>query len=406
MSLSSQLYVYDIKSNGGQLNPASSGIKGARPFEHVIEFLTSRLPQSLPLLRILQMGPRDEGAFLITTLLPHLTMREPVEEDPEAINPASVWTMAYVNRVNHPGTEMWIFSSLEMWPLLDGYEKAPQKVYVNPWQLFLPFSTEVCQHAKQQLLAICSYIPISSRKSEPSSLKRGELVRFGPYLCVGNVHTRVASLLAQTPVIAKNSPAYGKYLFRTGSDNMAKELNSSTLSATLPPGFKFDTIHRSDYAKVMQENRTIRGASTLDRIRGVGIRRVGSSSTDEPSRLVAFAFAGEDGSIRALHVDEEFRRMGLAKAVVQRIISLGLCDPPRQGPFAASEDIQQEYEGSSPMGFTGVMERNEGSIKTFKAIGAYWAWDVFWLWIDLDEARKSHQCLLDGGNLPSGCSPQ
>lgn len=406
MSLSSQLYVYDIKSDGGQLNPASFGMKGGIPFEHVIEFLTSRLPQSLPLLRILQIGQKDEGAFLITTLLPHLTMREPVEEDPEDVDPASVWTMAYVNRASHPGTEVWIFSCLEMWPLLDGYENVSQKAHVNPWQLSLPFSSEVCRHAKQQLLAIFSCIPISPRESEVSTLKRGELERFGPSLCVGNVHTRVASLLAQTPVIAKNSPVYGKYLFRTGSDNMVKELNSSTLSATLPPGFKFDEIYKSDYAKVMQENRTIRGTSTLDRIRGVGIRRVDSSFTEEPSRLVAFAFAGEDGSIRTLHVDAEFRRMGLAKAVVQRIISLGLCDPPRQGPFAASEDIQQHYEGSSPLGFTGVVESNEGSIKTFKAIGAYWAWDVFWLWIDLDEAKKSHQCLLDGGTVAAGCSQQ
>ncbi|KAJ4263552.1 hypothetical protein NW762_006371 [Fusarium torreyae] len=406
MAFTFQLCVYDVKSDGGHLNPASPGVKGARLFEDIIDFLTSRLPQSLPLLRALQLSPKDEGAILITTLLPPLLTREPVEEDPEDVSPASVWTMAYINRANHPGTEMWVFSSLEMWPLLDGYEKAPQKAYVNPWQLFLPFSTDVCQHAKQQLLEILSYVPILSPKSGVPTLGQGEPEPFGPCLRAGNVHTRVASLLAQTPIISKDSPVYGKYLFRLGDNSTRRELSLGRVSANLPPGFKFEEINKSDYAKVMDANRLIRSASTLDRIKGVGIRWVGSPPTEEPSRLVAFAFAGEDGSIRTLHVDNEFRRMGLAKAVVQRIISLGLCDPPRQGPFAASQDIQRQYEGSSPLGFTGVTERNEGSIKTFEAIGAYWAWDVFWLGLDLEEARKAYQSLLDGDSVPSGCSPQ
>ncbi|CAH0054939.1 unnamed protein product [Clonostachys solani] len=378
------LHIYDIKSDGGHLNRASSGETDAWPFGHVIDFLTSRIPQSLPILRAVQLAPKDEGAFLITTPLPPLSTREPKEEVPEDMGIESVWTMAYVNRANHPGTEMWTFSSLEMWPLIDGYEQASQKPNIEPGKLFVPFPLDVCQFATRQLIAILSEIPTKSRNEEMTLLEQGENP-YSPCIKAGNVHTRVASLLAQTSVILKSSPPYGKYLFRTGTD-----IHDSGEVSDLPPGFRWELIRQSDYAEVMAQNQLIRSTSTLDRLKGVAIKQENASSAEGPSRLVAFGFAGEDGSVRTLHVDPDFRRMGLAKAVVQRIISLGFCSPARTGPFAATGNVQEEHEGSHPLAFCGVLESNEGSIRTFKAIGGTWAWDVFWLWFDLHEAKKAY----------------
>lgn len=383
------LHIYDIKSDGGHLNRASSGATDAWPFEHVIDFLTSRIPQSLPILRAVQLAPKDEGAFLITTPLPPLSIREPKEEPPEDMSTESVWTMAYVNRANHPGTEMWTFSSLEMWPLIDGYEQASQKPHIDPWKLLVPFPFDVCQLAIRQLLAILSGIPTKSRDYETTLLGQGENPN-SPCIKAGNVHTRLASLLAQTSVILKSSPPYGKYLFRTGNDTTTSPHDSGEGSG-LPPGFRWELIKQSDYAEVMAQNQLIRSTSTLDRLKGVAIRQDNAPSVEGRSRLAAFGFAGEDGSVRTLHVDPDFRRMGLAKAVVQRIISLGFCSPPRNGPFAASGKFQEKHEGSHPLAFCGVLESNEGSIRTFKAIGGTWAWDVFWLWLDLHEAKKAYE---------------
>ncbi|VUC27693.1 unnamed protein product [Clonostachys rosea] len=382
------LYIYDIKQDGGHLSRASSGTTDAWSFAHVIDFLTSRIPQSLPILRAVQLAPKDEGAYLITTALPPLSKREPKEEGPKDMGTESVWTMAYVNRANHPGTEMWTFSSLEMWPLLDGYEQTSQKPHVDPGKLSLPFAHDVCQLATRQLIAILSGIPFKACNDGTTLLHQGENPN-SSCIKAGNIHTRIASLLARTSIILKSSPPYGKYLFRTGNDTTASIHDSGEVSG-LPPGFRYELIKQSDYAEVMAQNQLIRSTSTLDRLKGVAIRQENTPNVGGPSRLAAFGFAGEDGSVRTLHVDRDFRRMGLAKAVVQRIIGLGFCSPPTSGSFAASEKVQEEHEGSRPLAFCGVLESNEGSIRTFKAIGGTWAWDVFWLWLDLNEAKKAY----------------
>ncbi|KAK8850913.1 FR47-like protein domain-containing protein [Apiospora arundinis] len=414
------IHVYAVQPNGDFAleSPAPNAGEGTgtgNPYTSVdvITFLTQRLPRSLPVLRLLQLGPRNPGTLVITTPLP---LQGPVEgakgeDGPASVCPEQVWTMLVVDRSSHPATEIWPFSSLEMYHGTAPHEKGPQKAAVLPAALkdSLPFSEEVLRAATAQLLSVASHIPVTWRDttSMQSPAERLANVRHtpgSPYCLFGNTHSTVTALLARadsdsessgsgSPLILNPSVPYGKYVFPVPSPfNKQQEGSSATL---LPEGLVWSTIGPDDYADVMAVNKIIRSPTTLAKLRSAAIREAAPRPDGRPGKAVAFAFAAGDGSVRTLHVDPAYRRRGLAKMVVARLLGMGLFEPPRSGPLATKEeDLLARKEGDHgdiTLAFAGIEESNTGSIRTFQALGGKWLWDVYWIYLDLDRARELAQ---------------
>ncbi|KAK6860706.1 hypothetical protein PG995_004342 [Apiospora arundinis] len=425
------IHVYAVQPNGDFAleSPAPNAGEGTgtgNPYTSVdvITFLTQRLPRSLPVLRLLQLSPRNPGTLVITTPLP---LQGPVEgakgeADPATVRPEHVWTMLVVDRSSHPATEIWPFSSLEMYHGAASHEQGPQKAAVLPASLkdSLPFSEAVLRVATAQLLSVASHIPVTWRDTTgtQSPAERLANVRHtpgSPYCLFGNTHSTVAALLARadsdsessgsgSPLILNPSVPYGKYVFpvpapsnkqQEGSrneeeDNNARQEGSS--ATLLPEGLVWSTIGPDDYADVMAVNKIIRSATTLAKLRSAAIREAAPRPEGKPGKAVAFAFAAGDGSVRTLHVDPAYRRRGLAKMVVARLLGMGLFEPPRSGPLATKEeDLLARKEGDHgdiTLAFAGIEESNTGSIRTFQALGGKWLWDVYWIYLDLDRARE------------------
>lgn len=402
-----QVQVYSVGPNGDFVLespvPGWAKVHGASPYTSadVVSFLTRRLPRSLPVLRLLQLGPRNPGTLVITTPLP---LQRPTEgrgderDDPAAVRPGDVWTILVVDRANHPATEIWPFSSLEMYHGAAPHEKGPQQANVLPETLknSLQFSEEVLNAATSQLMSVTSQIPVTWRdttgaKSPAELLANVRHTPSSPYCLFGNTHSTVAALLARADdssgrLVLDPSVPYGKYVFPVPQTN-----DDSTQQ--LPDGLVWTTIGPDDYADVMAVNKIIRSPTTLAKLQSQAIREAAPRPGGKPGKAVAFVFAAGDGSVRTLHVDPAYRRQGLAKAVVAKILGAGLFEPPQSGPLTARREVLDEMlerddEAGTTLAFAGIEESNTGSIRTFKALGAKWLWDVYWIYLDLDRAKE------------------
>ena len=98
----------------------------------------------------------------------------------------------------------------------------------------------------------------------------------------------------------------------------------------------------------------------------------GADIFDEKSgRPVAWAFVGVDSSLTTLHVEEDFRRRGLAKLLTVRL-------------FETEMDGFWE-EGQRKLAFGYVIVGNEASAGMCKSLGGQSDWECYWLRIDLGQ---------------------
>ncbi|KAH8202704.1 hypothetical protein TruAng_003080 [Truncatella angustata] len=382
-----EIQTYALQPDGHLVLKNSTESSAAYSSADIVAFLTKRLPYSLPILRRLQLGRRGEETLLITTSLP-LNGRVKEANDPKALTPDSLYTMAVIDRAGYPSTEIWPFSSLELYHGTADHEKAPQMPQTDPSSFVLPFSDEVFKAATSQLLAVLSRIPITN----PQQPDLAHFTTPGTFCCLaGNVHTTVAALLAGADLIIRSAhekshhTPYGKYLFPLPPPAPSSS-SSGEGPEPLPQGLEWSTIGPGDFAGVMAANKIVRSAATIAGLHSAAVRdpRAGG-------RAVAFAFASTDGSVRTLHVDPAYRRRGLARAVVLRLLRTGrgsAFGPPAGGPLSVVAAAEGEEGRAGPLAFTGVEGSNVGSIKTFEAVGGRWYWDAYWLWLDLGRVEE------------------
>lgn len=363
----------------------------------LITFLTRLVPYSLPLLRRLQLSPINEESLVVSVGLPLQKLASGTESeriaeqakrdaaDPATIQRDQLWTLALVHRHGHPSTEIWFFSSLELAHGHASHERESQDADMKPEKLSLPFTEAVQKHATLQLATILSHVPITFRQEGVDLFQQCKT--FGsPGSLAGNVHSTVAALLAHAGLILYTSPPYGHYVYPAVVDARGTIPDGSTEG--LPDGLIWSTIQPSDHADVMAVNKIVRSAATIAHLPSAAIRRVQPKVDGSAGKAIAFGFASGDGSLRTLHVDPDFRRKGLAKAVVQRLLNSGVFAPPREGAFSASMEMYKQIEEPQPLAYSSIEKSNVASIKTFEGVGAAWRWDVYWAWLDIDKATR------------------
>lgn len=396
----SVIQAYSIQPDGELVLHNTVGQSGGAPSyssRDIANFLAKRLPYSLPLLRRLQLGLNGGESRLITTLLP-------VDAPAEAshghgsgdIDIDSLWAMAVVDRDSYPSAEVWTLSTLELYHGAAAHEQESLPPSTEPGSLDLPFTGGVCRAATAQLLQILSRVPVTSRRAvgAPADMSESPGAPGSHYCLAGGVHSTTAALLAKAGVVVRSSPPYGRYLFgvppRSGGQAPAAVTAPEGSSAGLPDGLVWSRIGPSDYADVMAVNRVVRSASTIAKLTSVAVRAASPGAGGHQGGAIAFAFASGDGSVRTLHVDPAYRRLGLAKAVVTRLLGIGPFLPPETGPLAADEDTRARMEPTA-LAFTGIESSNIGSIRTFQTLGGKWYWDIYYLWLDLDVVAQQMQ---------------
>ncbi|UNI14256.1 hypothetical protein JDV02_000903 [Purpureocillium takamizusanense] len=345
------------------------------PVKHesdIISFLVKRLPFSLPILRTIQFGAGvRNNTILCTVSLPH-------NGTPDAMKKAAsfgvddVWTIALIDRDNHPGTEIWPFSSLE---LLDGVGSTQDtglpSVPAAPDGTSLPFSSEVLDMATCQLLAILSKVPAATQERSPVQPGKNSVL-------LGNVQTTLAALLSRAGLVMGRNGPYGKYIFSARGNPDAITVAPDGSSHGLPQGLVWSTVQLSDHGDILAEHERM-SVAQLNELPNATIRE--EAGTDQ-GKAVAYAFTGRDGAVSTLYVAPTYRGMGLAGAVVRRLRDKGALEPP-----VSRAQSYGEIAESDLIAMAGVERSNAASIATFRRLGAQWRWDVYWLWVNLDSVN-------------------
>ncbi|KAJ6784430.1 hypothetical protein PWT90_07067 [Aphanocladium album] len=282
-----------------------------------------------------------------------------------------VWTLAFIDRDNYPGTEMWTFSSLELCRTMKasvGFltpgdtQRSASPIY---------FSSEVQFVATQQILAILAH----------AAENRPRLVADRHQLLMGNVHTTLAALLTTTGLVCSQSPTYGKYIFpATETTEPARVGGTAHKTIELPRGLAWGTILPGDHADILRAHQRM-SVAQLQELPSVVVRE---SSGSGHGRIAGYAFTGRDGAVSTLYVNPEFRGKGVAKAVVARMRSSGALLPPSLKNLAGMDCVEAE-----PIAMAGIERDNVASIATFQPLGAQWLWDVCWLLVDLKRASSN-----------------
>jgi hypothetical protein len=140
----------------------------------------------------------------------------------------------------------------------------------------------------------------------------------------------------------------------------------------LPDGLKWSTLEMQDFALVKSRTQIPRQDRTLAVLPCVAIFDVRNCAKDEGRVTpIAWSFVGLDGSLTTLHVEEEWRGRGLAKAVARKIFN---------------EKMGFLWEdGVKGYGLGYVIEGNVASEKTCESLGGLKMWDAFWVRVDLEK---------------------
>ena len=146
----------------------------------------------------------------------------------------------------------------------------------------------------------------------------------------GATHARVAEMLTGHPLlrkhgvriarddIAKRGGPYVALVFRT--PRMAEERGEVPPGyrggEELPEGLVWDVVRTDvDVEGVMANNALVRVREQLQGRQNVAVR------CTETGELVGWAYHGMDGSVKTLFVRPEWRRKGLARKVVRRLVA-------------------------------------------------------------------------------------
>ncbi|KAJ6446470.1 putative ankyrin protein [Purpureocillium lavendulum] len=328
--------VCERQADGRFVPQGSNALEGPKPEICIVDFLAKRLPLSLPILRTIQFGAGvRNNALLCTVSLPPQDSTRDAEtrKDAASFGADDVWTIALIDRDNHPGTEIWPFSSLELHRNTgSSADPGPCGTPLEPGDIELPlFSPDILQLATRQLHAILSKVP-EPRHNRGLSGQNTVLM--------GNVHTTLAALLARAGLVASHSPPYGKYIFSAKADPVAVANAPDGSSEGLPQGLAWGVIRPDDHATILAQHERM-SVEQLNELPSVVVREAAEHGQD---KAIAYAFTGRDGAVSTL---DAYAEAGPGKATVfgakKNRHSLGseasmfiTKDDPRLGPAIAA----------------------------------------------------------------------
>ncbi|KAB5551344.1 hypothetical protein GE09DRAFT_1125849 [Coniochaeta sp. 2T2.1] len=320
----------------------------------LIPTLQSHLPHSLPLLRRIQFASRVEGGSTPHSHVIYVHSPPPPDDSPVH------FAAAYLDLSRGPETECWVYSSLQASVPFNG--DATSSEYIPPSLSAdeLAAAVEQLLHLLRRIEQIESAYAAENGNSGEEGLNRGHSRH---HVRVGALHEIVRRLLVaagvkvlRTSVVPKGKEweFYATWLVRVGDLERKNEVD-------LPEGLEWDVIREGDTGLVRGRTSIPKreNSDTMLMVPSTVIRR-------EDGTAIAWGYLGVDGSVSTLHVEEQYRGQGLAKALTGRLLRTRL----------------QEL-GDDGWCSTDISTTNLQSQGVFRSIGGSPAWTVSWMYLDL-----------------------
>lgn len=332
--------------------------------------LHNTLPYSINLVYRTQHRNRTPDAHILATF------PENAELGSDAEIP-NCWAAAYYDRSMRPETELWIFSSGE----LPSHTMSQHST-----------NTTFCPTCRMSVLAIIDYIsalpnpPLHpenlpslelAKQHEKEHPESGPGVRYpktpGSYtrhlllpsiVTLGACNAQLVQICHEAGLVRDEFPGpddlLNKFLFKVADLPATKEL---------PDQLRWGAMRQRDIAAVQARTPIPRPTKTLMSLESVGVF---DRETDTP---VAWTFLGLDGSLTTLHVESQWRRRGIAKAVAAKMF--------RENAPALAVDAQ-----GTAWAHADVYVGNVQSESVCRSLGGKEGWKIFWVRLDVGKAGQ------------------
>ena len=318
--------------------------------EHTLSILRQHLPRSLPLYRRLQFGRFFDATCLLTNVPPGSST--PTD---------SPWFFAFVDRSCRPETEVWLVGSWEVEDTTALHERSAvdgmvKDLVLEIKNLGLPTSIhqDVLDAKAKEIERITNGIQLS-KENYGGHMSDDNIMLWGA------IHERSVPVFDRLGLLTRRfvagvTPNYA-FIWDVDALPPAKEL---------PSGLRWGKLKSEHFALVRSRTQIPRQDRTLAELSSVGIFTV------DDNRLVSWAFVGLDASLTTLHVEEDWRGRGLAKALTTKLFK---------------EKMDMFWEPGMPKLAHGyVINGNKESEMMCRSLGGRADWQVYWLRVDLVKA--------------------
>lgn len=375
------------------------------------------LPYSLALLRRIQFRHRSPHRTLLASFAPSASpipttqratserqrQNSTVEQHAQTARP---FVVAFVDRRRAPETECWILTSFELSAAraAEGHGRLKSRDGDEPQRVdgdgnvrgggAVTHEGEVMmeeEDAKVTKAYLGALFDAISHLPCPANVTPEER----RILRVGALHSSLVPVLASAGWLERCSVPWQKWIFpstsapQPSSSGREHVMDPVGEESELPPGFWFDRVPAEGLELVRQRSEVPRTVSGLGRLVGVGVFTAPTRTDDCPDvegasqwKMVAWGFLGVDGSVSALHVESPWRGLGLAKAVMRRLLE-------RRDYGASFEGDEDGYAGHADVHGT-----NRASLAVCARLGAWYGWNVHWVRVSLGRVDESMEGLL------------
>ncbi|KAK3356153.1 hypothetical protein B0H65DRAFT_69666 [Neurospora tetraspora] len=396
------------------------------PSSSLLALLSQHLPHSLPVLRRLQYAANFPSNGLGTTPYSHVLFasKHSVEEC-LGLNTATAtatqdqhngfkaeeehkhFAAAFVDLSRFPETQVWVYSTLEDYAVIDptGASASSAEVFGSQSHSLPEEEARECDELLLTILrrmrTIAQQMPVELDPSITSHQRQENWREAREYLCMDPSQQNKGS--GSGPKIMIGSLAeihrhrlfldidkkHGynvkmhktanipddiewevcqKWLFRTEALVAAGE---EALEKTMKEeGLVWDCVRNQKDVRLVQSRTSIkRQEDTLLGLPSVAIRKstsIGGEGDEILGEMVAWGFMALDGTLMTLHVEEQYRGKGLAKAVACKVM----------------RDHIKDY-GNDGLGAADVFVQNFRSQGVCRSIGGRVGWLLSWAVVDL-----------------------
>ncbi|KAH0252946.1 chaperone protein dnaJ, partial [Aureobasidium melanogenum] len=232
-------------------------------------------------------------------------------------NTKDQWIVAFVDRTCRPETEVWIAASWE-------HDTPTDDSWLPQADSLVKAMIERISKVKSSPQEAGTVAIPGNPPGLPSTFKGSASVDRDHYLqhlqneqiaLFGSIHSATCKILNRLGLVDLSSAAvsnlpYRKYIF---------DLRDNVTSRSLPAGFVYGKVDPKNYPLVKSRTQIPRQDRTLVKLPSAAIYPTDTSSTTP--QPIAWAFLGLDASLTTLHVEPEYRGLGLAKSLSLKLFS-------------------------------------------------------------------------------------
>ncbi|PVH88374.1 hypothetical protein DL98DRAFT_566019 [Cadophora sp. DSE1049] len=273
--------------------------------ESTFTALSNHLPHSIALFRRLQFmnmkGGKTPNSHVFTLF-----------KSPD------IFTVAYLDFSRGTETEMWLYSSMERLPESEIEAKCQEQVL------------EIIMRARD---IESPYVEANGARATPR------------IVLIGSLHEKTLRFLEAQQRVKQASGPHFKFIFEAG--DLPPEIDGEDLV--------YSEIRRCDIPLVLSRTDIPRKERTMTLLPSMAV-----TVNKDP---IAWGFLGPDASLTSLHVEENYRGQGLAKAIARKLFV-------EKASAFGLERIYHADVGTSNLQSQGVCKSLGGKAD----LCVYWAW--------------------------------